>query len=93
MFVTKKTKTKYATALKQNTQQRYMGPGGSLLSLLTGFTLYFRLIAYFVLKMFFFFFLQGNPAGGADMAAWSGAALPPTAGYYSYDHPTLAAYG
>ena len=40
---------------------------------------------------------QGNPAGAgaADMAAWSaaGAALPPTAGYYGYDHPTLAAYG
>jgi len=32
-------------------------------------------------------------AGGADMSAWSSAALPPTAGYYSYDHPTLAAYG
>merc|ERR1719228_1148368 len=27
------------------------------------------------------------------MSAWSSAALPPTAGYYSYDHPTLAAYG
>ncbi len=33
-------------------------------------------------------------ATGAEMAAWSSAAaLPPTAGYYSYDHPTLAAYG
>ena len=52
------------------------------------------------------FFLQGNPyamkdgtagAAGADMsaaAAWSSAAaLQPTAGYYGYDHPTLAAYG
>ena len=44
-------------------------------------------------------FLQGNPyamkdgASGAEMAAWSSAALQPTAGYYSYDHPTLAAYG
>jgi hypothetical protein len=41
--------------------------------------------------------LQGAPGAGgaADMAAgWPGAAaLPPTAGYYSYDHPTLAAYG
>merc|ERR1712013_444116 len=27
------------------------------------------------------------------MGAWGSAALPPTAGYYSYDHPTLAAYG
>ena len=49
---------------------------------------------------------QGNPyamkdgtagAAGADMsaaAAWSSAAaLQPTAGYYGYDHPTLAAYG
>ena len=45
----------------------------------------------------FSFAFQGNPAGAgaADMAAWSaaGAALPPTAGYYGYDHPTLAAYG
>ena len=36
-------------------------------------------------------------AAGADMsaaAAWSSAAaLQPTAGYYGYDHPTLAAYG
>ena len=53
-----------------------------------------------------FFSLQGNPyamkdgsagATGADMsaaAAWSSAAaLQPTAGYYGYDHPTLAAYG
>jgi len=33
-------------------------------------------------------------ASGAEMAAWSSAAaLQPTAGYYSYDHPTLAAYG
>ena len=46
------------------------------------------------------FYFQGNPYAmkdgttGADMAAWSSAAaLPPTAGYYSYDHPTLAAYG
>merc|ERR1719474_2456744 len=31
--------------------------------------------------------------GGTDMGAWGSAALPPTAGYYSYDHPTLAAYG
>ncbi|TRY61241.1 hypothetical protein TCAL_16276, partial [Tigriopus californicus] len=38
----------------------------------------------------------GNPGASgtaADMAAWSASALPPTAGYYSYDHPTLAAYG
>jgi len=47
-----------------------------------------------------FFLFQGNPyamkdgASGAEMAAWSSAAaLQPTAGYYSYDHPTLAAYG
>jgi len=41
------------------------------------------------------FFFQGAPGAGGDMAAaWPGAAaLPPTAGYYSYDHPTLAAYG
>ena len=37
-------------------------------------------------------------AGAADMsaaAAWSSAAAlqPTAAGYYSYDHPTLAAYG
>merc|ERR1719232_120364 len=31
--------------------------------------------------------------GGTDMGAWGSAALPPTAGYYGYDHPTLAAYG
>ena len=35
-------------------------------------------------------------ATGADMSAteaWSSAAaLQPTAGYYGYDHPTLAAY-
>ncbi len=35
---------------------------------------------------------QGVPGSG-DMAGWPGAALPPTAGYYSYDNPTLAAYG
>ena len=39
----------------------------------------------------------GAGAAGADMsaaAAWqSAAALQPTAGYYGYDHPTLAAYG
>ena len=45
------------------------------------------------------FLFQTNPygmkdgGGGTDMGAWGSAALPPTAGYYSYDHPTLAAYG
>ena len=45
------------------------------------------------------FLFQTNPygmkdgGGGTDMSAWGSAALPPTAGYYSYDHPTLAAYG
>ena len=56
--------------------------------------------------IYIYFILQGNPyamkdgtagAAGADMsaaAAWSSAAaLQPTAGYYGYDHPTLAAYG
>lgn len=43
-----------------------------------------------------FYGTLGNPGAtgtAADMAAWSASALPPTAGYYSYDHPTLAAYG
>ena len=38
----------------------------------------------------------GGGAGdlsGAGAGAWgTGAGLPPTAGYYSYDHPSLAAY-
>ncbi|CAB4067952.1 Iroquois-class homeodomain protein IRX-3,Iroquois-class homeodomain protein irx-4-A,Iroquois-class homeodomain protein irx-5,Iroquois-class homeodomain protein IRX-4,Iroquois-class homeodomain protein IRX-5,Iroquois-class homeodomain protein IRX-6,Iroquois-class homeodomain protein irx-4,Iroquois-class homeodomain protein IRX-1,Iroquois-class homeodomain protein irx-1-B,Iroquois-class homeodomain protein irx-3,Iroquois-class homeodomain protein IRX-2,Iroquois-class homeodomain protein irx-2,Iroquois-class len=29
----------------------------------------------------------------AAAAAWSAGAIPPTACYYSYDHPSLAAYG
>ena len=41
----------------------------------------------------------GGGAGGADMGgagagAWGvgAGALPPTASYYSYEHPSLAAY-
>ena len=31
--------------------------------------------------------------GGGDMSSWTPGALPPTAAsYYSYDHPSLAAY-
>ena len=35
----------------------------------------------------------GGGMAGAEMSAWGTSTLPPTAGYYSYDHPTLAAYG
>ena len=65
----------------------------------------FLKLSSFLYNMPYFLF-QGNPyamkdggagAAGADMsaaAAWqSAAALQPTAGYYGYDHPTLAAYG
>ena len=35
----------------------------------------------------------GGGGGGADMASWGASALPPSAAsYYSYDHPSLAAY-
>ena len=37
----------------------------------------------------------GGAAGGGagDMtASWGPSSLPPSAGYYSYDHPSLAAY-
>ena len=36
----------------------------------------------------------GGGGGGSDMASWGAAgALPPSAAsYYSYDHPSLAAY-
>ena len=36
----------------------------------------------------------GGAGGGAgDMtASWGPSSLPPSAGYYSYDHPSLAAY-
>ena len=37
--------------------------------------------------------MKDGAGGTPDMSAWSSAALAPTAGYYSYDHPTLAAYG
>jgi hypothetical protein len=63
-------------------------------------------LAVILSNVCYFYVLQGNPyamkegtagASQADMsaaAAWSSAAaLQPTAGYYGYDHPTLAAYG
>ena len=35
----------------------------------------------------------GAGGGGGDMtASWGPSSLPPSAGYYSYDHPSLAAY-